>query len=253
MKTILVIPARYNSTRLPGKPLLPIAGKPMIQRVHECARLAGFDDIIIATDDERIREVCSTFSADVCMTSPHHETGSDRLAEVVSMRGFDDEDIIVNLQGDEPLTPAANLHQVAQNLVDHPEAMIATLCTPIMTDEEYTDPNVVMVVKDHVGMAMYFSRAQIPYQRDQDFETSEFANRHIGIYAYRAKYLRNFVNMESCQLEQLEKLEQLRAMWYGTRIHVAEAQEVPGGGVDTADDLAAVENVFLARQAGLQE
>jgi 3-deoxy-manno-octulosonate cytidylyltransferase (CMP-KDO synthetase) len=251
MKTILVIPARYNSTRLPGKPLLPIAGKPMIQRVYECARLAGFENIIIATDDERINEVCESFSADVCMTSGSHETGSDRLAEVAAIRQFDDDDIIVNLQGDEPLTPAENLHQVAANLANNPEAMIATLSTPITTEEEYKDPNIVKVVTDNSGMAMYFSRASIPYQRDPDLAISEYANRHIGIYAYRAKYLRDFVKMESCQLEQLEKLEQLRAMWYGTRIHVAEASEVPGGGVDTAEDLAAVEKVFLRREAVL--
>ena len=249
MKTILVIPARYASTRLPGKPLLPIAGKPMIQRVYECARLAGFEEIIVATDDERIHEVCQSFSADVCMTSTSHQTGSDRLAEVVALRNFDDDDIIVNLQGDEPLTPAVNLHQVADNLASHPDAMIATLSTPITSEAEYIDPNIVKVVTDNSGMAMYFSRASIPHQRDPDLHISDYASRHIGIYAYRVKYLRDFVKMESCQLEQLEKLEQLRAMWYGTRIHVAEASEVPGGGVDTAEDLVAVEKVFLTRES----
>lgn len=249
MKTILVIPARYRSTRLPGKPLLPIAGKPMIQRVHECARESGFEHIIVATDDDRIRETCEAFGADVCMTSTAHETGSDRLAEVVSIRQFDDEDIIVNLQGDEPLTPAVNLHQVADNLAANPQAMIATLSTPITHEKEYTDPNIVKVVTDHAGMAMYFSRASIPFQRDPEAPATDFVHRHIGIYAYRAKYLRDFVNMDSCQLEQLEKLEQLRAMWYGTRIHVAQARVVPGGGVDTAEDLAAVEAVFLANEA----
>lgn len=249
MKTILVIPARYNSTRLPGKPLLSIAGKPMIQRVYDCAQQAGFDNIIIATDDERIAEVCEGFSADVCMTSQAHETGSDRLSEVVSLRGFDDDDILVNLQGDEPLTPSVNLHQVAQNLVDHPEAMIATLRTPIVDVADFTNPNVVKVVTDKAGMAMYFSRASIPYQRDPTVAVTDFAYRHIGIYAYRAKYLRDFVKMESCQLEQLEKLEQLRAMWYGTRIHVDVAKEIPGAGVDTAEDLVAVENIFLTRLA----
>ncbi|PID45353.1 MAG: 3-deoxy-manno-octulosonate cytidylyltransferase [Proteobacteria bacterium] len=243
--TVLVIPARYDSTRLPGKPLLTLAGKPMIQRVYECACLAGFERIIIATDDERIREVCERFGADVCMTSRSHETGSDRLAEVVAIRQLDDEDIIVNLQGDEPLTPAANLHQVADNLASHPEAMIATLSTPVTNDAEYADPNIVKVVTDASGMALYFSRAAIPHQRDPDVHVSEYANRHIGIYAYRAKYLRDFVGMDTCQLEQLEKLEQLRAMWHGARIHVATACEIPGRGVDTLEDLAAVEQVFL--------
>ncbi|MGB1310257.1 MAG: 3-deoxy-manno-octulosonate cytidylyltransferase, partial [Leucothrix sp.] len=191
MKTVLVIPARYHSSRLPGKPLLSIAGKPMIQRVYECAVEAGFSDIIVATDDERIRDVCQRFGADVCMTSASHETGSDRLAEVVALRKLDDDDIIVNLQGDEPLTPAANLHQVAYNLEHHPEAMIATLCTSIMSEAEYEDPNIVKVVTDNNGMAMYFSRASIPYQRDTHTPAAEFAKRHLGIYAYRAGYLRN--------------------------------------------------------------
>lgn len=246
MKTVLVIPARYNSSRLPGKPLLPIAGKLMLQRVYECAQEAGFGEIIIATDDERIHQACQVFGADVCMTSAEHETGSDRLAEVVEIRQLADEDIVVNLQGDEPLTPAVNLHQVAYNLEHNPEAMIATLCTSIMNEAEYEDPNVVKVVTDNNGMAMYFSRASIPYQRDSDFAAAEFAKRHLGIYAYRAGYLRNFVKMESCQLEQLEKLEQLRAMWYGTRIHVAEAQEIPGPGVDTPEDLVALNQLFAA-------
>jgi len=247
MKTVLIIPARYNSSRLPSKPLLDIAGKPMVQRVHECAVAAGVQNIIVATDDEQINEACQLFGADVCMTSSLHETGSDRLAEVVTIRQFADEDIVVNLQGDEPLTPAVNLHQVAYNLENHPEAMIATLCTSIMDQSEYEDPNIVKVVTDNTGMAMYFSRASIPYQRDPDLAATEFAKRHIGIYAYRVGYLRNFVKMESCQLEQLEKLEQLRAMWYGTRIHVAEAQEIPGPGVDTPEDLAKLNKIFSER------
>lgn len=249
MKTVLVIPARYNSSRLPGKPLLEIAGKPMVQRVYDCAVNAGFENIIIATDDERINDACRAFGADVCMTSPAHETGSDRLAEVVASRQFADEDIIVNLQGDEPLTPAVNLHQVAYNLENNPEAMIATLCTSIMNQAEYEDPNIVKLVTDNMGMAMYFSRAPIPYQRDSKLVVAEFAKRHIGIYAYRAGYLRNFVKLESCRLEQLEKLEQLRAMWYGTRIHVAEAQEIPGPGVDTPEDLVALNKLFADQPA----
>ena len=246
MKTVLVIPARYNSTRLPGKPLLDIAGKPMIQRVFECAEKTKFSDIIIATDDSRIREVCEGFGADVCMTRSDHETGSDRLAEVVATRALSDDDIIVNLQGDEPLTPPANLHQVADNLLDHPEAMIATLCTPISHPDEYGDPNVVKVFADVDGLALYFSRASIPFQRDSDQDVTAHVKRHLGIYAYRAAFLKNFASMESCPLEQLEKLEQLRAMWYGNRIHVADAKEIPGPGVDTAEDLAALNALFVA-------
>ena len=223
--TVLVIPARYASTRLPGKPLRDIAGKPMIQHVYERAMEAanevGFKEIIVATDDERIQQICDSFGANVCMTSANHETGSDRLAEVVAIKQWPDNTIVVNLQGDEPLTPVAILKQVAENLALNTDASIATLSTPIQTLEEYADPNVVKVVTDKSGMALYFSRASIPFQRDLDLikgpEVSGFAQRHIGIYAYRASYLKSFASMQACQIEQLEKLEQLRAMWYGAR------------------------------------
>jgi len=168
------------------------------------------------------------------MTSTEHETGSDRLAEVVKLNDWSDDTIIVNLQGDEPLTPIANLKQVAKNLANNPEASIATLATPLSNNKEYADPNVVKVVSDKSGMALYFSRANIPFQRDDGLPVNNFALRHIGIYAYRAGYLKSFAEMESCQIEQLEKLEQLRAMWHGARIHVAVAEEVPGHGVDDA-------------------
>ncbi len=252
-KIKLVIPSRYASTRLPGKPLRLLAGKPMIQHVFERAKDAadevGYDDIIIATDDERIQKTCEDFGAKVCMTSKAHETGSDRLAEVVNINGWSDDTIVVNLQGDEPLTPISILKQVAINLADNPQASIATLATPLSTHEEYIDPNVVKVVSDKAGMALYFSRSSIPFQRDaspseQANSVSDFALRHIGIYAYRAGYLKSFAQMESCQIEQLEKLEQLRAMWHGARIHVAVAKEVPGHGVDTEADLFAVEKIL---------
>jgi 3-deoxy-manno-octulosonate cytidylyltransferase (CMP-KDO synthetase) len=246
---VLIIPARYASTRLPGKPLRDIAGKPMIQHVYERAQEAattvGFKQIIIATDDERIKQTCEAFEANVCMTSAEHETGSDRLAEVVNINHWSDDTIVLNLQGDEPLTPIENLKQVAENLAQNTEASIATLSTPIQTVEEYTDPNVVKVVSDKQGLALYFSRAPIPFQRDAEEATSNFAQRHIGIYAYRASYLKSFATMKSCQLEQLEKLEQLRAMWHGARIHVAVANQVPGHGVDTEADLKAVEKILL--------
>ncbi|MCF6189747.1 MAG: 3-deoxy-manno-octulosonate cytidylyltransferase [Cocleimonas sp.] len=247
-KIVLVIPSRYASTRLPGKPLRLLAGKPMIQHVFERAQEAagevGFEEIIIATDDARIQEACEAFGATVCMTSAKHETGSDRLAEVVALNGWDDDTIIVNLQGDEPLTPIAILKQVAINLANNPEASIATLATPLGKEAEYADPNVVKVVSDKNGIALYFSRASIPFQRDEDEEVNDFALRHIGIYAYRAGYLKSFAKMEPCQIEQLEKLEQLRAMWHGARIHVAVADEVPGHGVDTEADLIAVEKIL---------
>jgi 3-deoxy-manno-octulosonate cytidylyltransferase (CMP-KDO synthetase) len=245
--TVLVIPARFDSTRLRGKPLRLIAGKPMIQHVFERAITSNFKTIIIATEDEKIEACCLDFGATVCMTSNQHETGSDRLAEVVKIYDWSDETIIVNLQGDEPLTPIENLYQVATSLIRYPEAAIATLATPIVDINQMTDPNVVKVVKDKQGMALYFSRAMIPFQRDQGSRVSDYALRHIGIYAYRAAYLKAFSEQQSCPLEHLEKLEQLRAMWHGERIHVAIAAQIPGQGVDTEDDLIAVEKVILAR------
>ena len=246
--TVLVIPSRYASTRLPGKPLRLIAGKPMIQHVYERAQAAaealGFKEIIIATDDERIQQTCESFGAEVCMTSNAHETGSDRLAEVVEIKQWADDTIVVNLQGDEPLTPIESLRQVAENLASNPEATMSTLSSMIETEAEYNDPNVVKVVTDQQGLAMYFSRAPIPFQRDEGIQVNKFAQRHIGIYAYRASYLKSFAKMAECQIEQLEKLEQLRAMWFGARIHVAVANEVPGHGVDTEEDLVAVEKIL---------
>ncbi len=250
---VLVIPSRYASTRLPGKPLRLLAGKPMIQHVYQraldAAEEVGFESIIIATDDVGIQDVCEDFGATVCMTSCGHQTGSDRLAEVVSLNGWSDETIIVNLQGDEPLTPIANLKQVAENLANNPEASIATLATKLQSHAEYADTNVVKVVTDQQGMALYFSRSSIPFQRDLDDEldSNDFALRHIGIYAYRAGYLKRFATMPPCQIEQLEKLEQLRAMWYGAKIHVDIAREVPGHGVDTEADLKMVEKLLLIK------
>jgi len=248
-KTVLVVPSRFSSTRLPGKPLRLIAGKPMIQHVFERAKQAvtelNFDEIIIATDDERIKKTCESLGATVCMTSSEHETGSDRLAEVVTLKNWSDDTIIVNLQGDEPLTPTLILKQVAKNLANNPDASIATLATPLKSKHEYNDLNVVKVVRDQNGMALYFSRAPIPFQRDDEVSIDKFALRHIGIYAYRAGYLREFASMNPCEIEKLEKLEQLRAMWHGTKIHVDIAQELPGHGVDTEDDLRLVEKILM--------
>ncbi|MCK5813816.1 MAG: 3-deoxy-manno-octulosonate cytidylyltransferase [Cocleimonas sp.] len=247
--TVLVIPARFGSTRLPGKPLRLIAGKPMIQHVYERAKQSNFETIIIATDDKQIETCCLEFGARVCMTSTEHETGSDRLAEVVSIYNWSDDTIVVNLQGDEPLTPVENLYQVANNLANHAEASIATLATPLLEFEEIIDPNIVKVVMDKNGMALYFSRASIPFQRDQnEIINNKDILRHIGIYAYRVAYLKAFSTMKTCQLETLEKLEQLRAMWHGARIHVDIATEIPGHGVDTEKDLIAVEKILLAQQ-----
>jgi 3-deoxy-manno-octulosonate cytidylyltransferase (CMP-KDO synthetase) len=240
----IVIPARYASTRFPGKPLVDIGGKTMLQHSWECALRAGAEEVVIATDDERIREVAEGFGARVCMTSSEHQSGTDRLAEVSLKYDWDGDDIVVNLQGDEPLTPAENLKQVALNLADHPRAGIATLSTPIEKREDVFNPNVVKVVSDAEGYALYFSRATIPHDRDHQDQLSEEAirvyQRHLGIYAYRVSFLHAYVNMPPCAIEQLEKLEQLRALYSGIPIHVEQAISLPGPGIDSPDDVPAV-------------
>jgi 3-deoxy-manno-octulosonate cytidylyltransferase (CMP-KDO synthetase) len=245
MNTVLVIPARYASTRLPGKPLRLLAGKPLIQHVHERALAAGFSSVLVATDDERIQAVCEGFGAQVTMTATTHETGSDRLAEVVQQQGWTDDTVVVNLQGDEPLTPVANLYQLAANMAKFPEASIATLATPITEIDELFDPNVVKVVRDERGMALYFSRAPVPFQRDAGIAVADYALRHIGMYAYRVGFLRVFTRLAMSMPERLEKLEQLRALSNGYRIHVDIAAEIPGLGVDTEADLYKVEAQLL--------
>lgn len=239
----IVIPARYASTRLPGKPLAEINGLPMIEHVYRCAQQAGAREVLIATDDARIAEAAAGFGAEALLTRADHISGTDRLAEVAALRGWADDDIVVNLQGDEPLTPTAILLQVARNLRDHPEAGIATLCTPIDDAGELLDPHKVKVVRDARGFALYFSRAPIPWERDVlevEAQSTPRAWRHIGLYAYRVGFLHQYAQLEECQLEQLEKLEQLRALWHGVKIHVDEAEALPGQGVDTPADLQRV-------------
>jgi len=244
----IVIPARYASSRLPAKPLKILAGKPMIQHTYERAVAAKLGEIIIATDDQRIVEVCQQFNAPVCLTAKEHQSGSDRLAEVVQKFAWHDDTIVVNLQGDEPLTPISCLQQVAHNLQQYTDASIATLATAILNNQDYQNPNIVKVVRDYQGYALYFSRAMIPFQRDALIKdkqnipaVQQFALRHIGIYAYRAEFLKTFSHLPVCPIEALEKLEQLRALWNGQRIHVAIAADVPAHGVDTSEDLRAVE------------
>ncbi|TDG13993.1 3-deoxy-manno-octulosonate cytidylyltransferase [Seongchinamella unica] len=245
MSFAVVIPARYGSTRLPGKPLLDIVGKPMIQRVWEQALGAGASQVVVATDDSRIQQVAQDFGAEVCMTSPDHPSGTDRLQEVAALRGWDDEQIVVNVQGDEPLIPPALIGQVAANLAANPAAAIATLSEPVRGLEELRNPNAVKVVADARGMALYFSRATIPWPREAfadptvDMPAGDWY-RHIGIYAYRAGFLHRYVGWAPAPLEQLEQLEQLRALYHGERIHVAPACEAVPAGVDTAEDLEAV-------------
>lgn len=253
MKLRIAIPARYDSTRLPGKPLIELGGKPMIEHVYARARESGVEAIVLATDNERVAQTARGFGAQVHMTSADHPSGSDRIAEVAHALNWDDEDIVVNLQGDEPLTPASIIKQVADNLADNPEASISTLCVAITSATQLYDPHVVKVVRDARDFALYFSRAPIPWERDAlDVETHpelKTCYRHIGLYAYRVGYLKRFTAMEPCALEQIERLEQLRALWRGARIHVAEAVEPPGHGVDTPEDVKTVE-ALLAAGAG---
>ncbi|MEO1750339.1 3-deoxy-manno-octulosonate cytidylyltransferase [Thiofaba sp. EF100] len=247
----LVIPARYGSSRLPGKPLLPLAGRPLIAHVIERARTCQADEIILATDDERIRVAGEGLGVRVVMTSSSHATGTDRLAEVVRLMGWPDDTLVLNLQGDEPLIPADLLDRLAENLAAHPQAAIATLCTPIHSARDLFDPHVVKVVRDRFGFALYFSRAPIPWERDAfGMEADAYhdhAFRHLGLYAYRAGFLRNFAEWPEAPIEKLEKLEQLRALWQGARIHVDVVMEPPGHGVDTAEDLARVEALLAPR------
>jgi 3-deoxy-manno-octulosonate cytidylyltransferase (CMP-KDO synthetase) len=249
MSFSVVVPARYGSTRLPGKPLLDIAGKPMVQRVWEQARKSGADEVIVATDDGRIEQVARDFGASVCMTDADHPSGTDRLQQVAALRQWPDERIVVNVQGDEPLIPPAVIDQVARNLAEHSEAGIATLSEPIDNHAELTNPNAVKVVADANGLALYFSRATIPWPREA-FNASPGTmpegqwHRHIGIYAYRTSFLHRYVEWSPAPLEQLEQLEQLRALYHGERIHVAAAMESVPAGVDTAEDLEAVRQLL---------
>lgn len=253
MKFSVLIPARLASTRLPGKPLLDIGGKPMIQHVYERAVESGAGQVVIATGDARIEEVAAGFGAPVCRTGDEHRSGTERLAEAVRRLGLKPEEIVVNLQGDEPLMPPGLLRQVAQNLAAHNSAQMATLCTRIQEARELFDPHAVKVVTDRFGFALYFSRAVIPWDREAFSVTTEELPeaaehyRHLGIYAYRAGFLQDYVSWPPCAIENMESLEQLRALWNGARIHVAEAQEIPGPGVDTEADLRRVRELFESR------
>ncbi|MEH6589691.1 MAG: 3-deoxy-manno-octulosonate cytidylyltransferase [Halioglobus sp.] len=250
MPYTVVIPSRYGSTRLPGKPLLDIAGKPMVQRVWEQACESRAARVVIATDDERIFAAAREFGAEVCMTSPEHPSGTDRLQQVAAELHLPDDHIVVNVQGDEPVIPPAVIDQVAQNLKRNSKAGIATLCDPVTSAKELLNPNVVKVVYDHDGLALYFSRAPIPWPREQFSESRNTLpvpnvwNRHIGIYAYRTAFLHRYVTWPPAVLEQMEQLEQLRALYNGVKIHVATAIVSVPAGVDTEDDLVAVRKLF---------
>ncbi|PYC24639.1 3-deoxy-manno-octulosonate cytidylyltransferase [Aquipseudomonas alcaligenes] len=248
----VVIPARYASSRLPGKPLQDIAGKPMIQHVWEQAKKSSAARVVVATDDVRILEACQGFGAEVLMTRVDHNSGTDRLAEVATQLGLAADAIVVNVQGDEPLIPPAIIDQVAANLAANPQAGIATLAEPIEDVQALFNPNVVKVVSDKSGLALTFSRAPIAWARDSFARNRDALpegvpyRRHIGIYAYRAGFLHDFVAWGPCWLEDTECLEQLRALWHGVRIHVADALEAPPAGVDTPEDLERVRRLLGA-------
>ncbi|MFT7235206.1 MAG: 3-deoxy-manno-octulosonate cytidylyltransferase (CMP-KDO synthetase) [Methylophagaceae bacterium] len=238
----IIIPARYASSRLPGKPLLDIAGKPMVQHVYERALESQATEVIIATDDERIAQVAMTFGAKVCMTKADHSSGTDRLAEVAEQYQFDDEDIVINVQGDEPCLPAQLINQVADDLVQHPKADVASLYSQIEQKKQLFDPNIVKVVTDQKGYALTFSRAPIPWLRDYFQQDKALPDklphkRHIGLYGYRASFLKQYAGLTPCAIEIAESLEQLRALYHGKKIHLTKAEIDPGHGVDTAEDL----------------
>ena len=238
----IVIPARFSSSRLPGKPLLEIHGRPMILRVVDQARkVEGFDDLCVATDDERIAAVCRAEGVDVVLTSAEHPSGTDRLSEVARIKGWAADDIIVNVQGDEPLLPAQLVQQVAQLLQDQPASSMSTLCEPIHSLEEFQRDSIVKVVMSKLNQALYFSRSPIPYDRDGAKVTEpklhSQAYRHLGLYAYRVQLLQEYVQWDMGVLEQLESLEQLRVLENGHRIAIAVAQVNLPPGVDTQADL----------------
>ena len=248
----VVIPARYASSRLPGKPLQDITGKPMIQHVWEQAGKSSARQVVVATDDARIVEACRGFGAEVLLTRIDHNSGTDRLAEVAAVLGLAPDAIVVNVQGDEPLIPPAIIDQVAANLAANPQAAIATLAEPIDDVAALFNPNVVKVASDRHGLALTFSRAPLPWARDafavsrEQLPANVPYRRHIGIYAYRAQFLHDFVAWGPCWLEDTECLEQLRALWHGVRIHVADALQAPPAGVDTREDLERVRRLLGA-------
>jgi 3-deoxy-manno-octulosonate cytidylyltransferase (CMP-KDO synthetase) len=239
MAFLVVIPARYASSRLPGKPLADIGGKTMIERVYQQALQSGASRVVVATDDRRVADVVDNFGGEVCMTRADHNSGTERLAEVVNKLQISADTVVVNVQGDEPFIPPLIIRQVAQNLAAQQKAHMATLAVPLADAVEIANPNIVKVVSDKDGYALYFSRSVIPFDRDGNFQAllATHYRRHIGIYAYRAGFIQRYVDWPASTLEQIESLEQLRVLWHGEAIHVDTALETPPVGVDTPADL----------------
>ena len=248
MRFVVIIPARYGSSRFPGKPLVDINGKPMVRHVIDRAFEAGAERGILATDSQDIATAAAS-QCEVCMTRDDHNSGTERLAEVIESLGLADNTVIVNVQGDEPFVPAKNIRQVATNLVQNSQVEMATLSTPFKDEAEISNPNMVKVVVNKDGEALYFSRSAIPYDRAAMLENSQPLNpaeyfRHIGLYAYSARYIKQYVSYAPSALEQTESLEQLRALWYGDKIHVDVASAPPPVGIDTPEDLKALLNTL---------
>ncbi|TMO78140.1 3-deoxy-manno-octulosonate cytidylyltransferase [Pseudoalteromonas sp. S3785] len=253
MEFIVVIPARYASTRLPGKPLADICGKPMIQHVYEKACLSGASKVVIATDHQKVFDAVKSFTNDVLMTREDHQSGTERLAEVVDLLKLDAETVVVNVQGDEPLLASENVSQVA-TLLNNSSAPMATLSVAIEEQEEVFNPNAVKVVSDFNKNALYFSRASIPFDRsamlnnDSVLDITPF-HRHVGIYAYRAGFIKQYIELSVSPLEVLESLEQLRVLYHGYAIKIEQAKVTPHAGVDTPEDLEKVIAYLKAKQA----
>ena len=251
MRFTVLIPARLASTRLPDKPLADIAGKPMVVRVAERVQASGAADVVVAADDTRITEACAAHGVRALLTRRDHPSGSDRLAEACALLGLDGDDVVVNVQGDEPLIDPALVQRCAELLAARVDCVMSTAAHPIHEFADYTNPNVVKVVLDAAGRALYFSRAPIPWWRDAQAAglsslPAPAPLRHLGIYGYRAGFLRRFPTLAPAPLEQTEALEQLRVLWHGERIAVHVAPDGPGPGVDTPADLARVRALFAA-------
>jgi 3-deoxy-manno-octulosonate cytidylyltransferase (CMP-KDO synthetase) len=241
---LVVIPARLGSTRLPRKPLADLGGKPMVVRVAERAKQSNAQSVVVATDSAEIQAACDEHRIECLLTSPDHPTGTDRIAEVAQLLKLPANALVVNVQGDEPLIPAELINQVAQTLADNANCAISTVATPIMDLAEIENPNVVKVVLNRAQEALYFSRAAIPFVRDQNAYLKITHLRHLGIYAYRADFLEAYTLLEPAPPEQAEALEQLRALWNGYRIAVHIAPEAPPAGVDTPEDLERIRQIL---------
>ena len=247
----VVIPARYASSRLPGKPLADIGGRPMVLHVLERALQAGAESVVVATDDARVQQAVEAAGHQAMMTSPAHQSGTERLVEVAETLGWPDDALVVNVQGDEPLIDPALIREAARQLVLHDDAVMATLAHPIHDHADFVNPNVVKVVADQAGYALYFSRAPIPWPRDafaaqQAMPHELGALRHIGLYAYRAGFLRTYAGLAPSPLERFEMLEQLRVLWHGYRISLGVTPAAPAPGVDTPEDLERVRALFAS-------